>query len=63
MLIAILTGELAEVALLQGPLRNSQMRVGLNGGWNDSVLPRYYFLQEDNENAMSDTDIRGSVDG
>ncbi|XP_046673262.1 uncharacterized protein LOC124362633 [Homalodisca vitripennis] len=60
---ATLSGEVAEVALLQGPLRNSQMRVGLNGGWNDSVLPRYYFLNEDNKDAMTDTDIRGSIDG
>lgn len=58
-----ITGEVAEIALLQGPLSNNQMRVGLNGGWNDSVLPRYYFLQEDNKDALTDTDIRGSVDG
>ncbi|XP_054267632.1 uncharacterized protein LOC128989676 [Macrosteles quadrilineatus] len=60
---ATLSGEIGEVALLQGPLSSSQMRIGLNGGWNDSVLPRYYFLQEDNKDALTDTDIRGAVDG
>lgn len=39
------------------------MRVGLSGGWNDTLVPRYYFLTEQNRDALTDTDIRGALDG
>lgn len=40
-----LSGDLAEVALLQGPLTND-IRVGAAGAWNSTQLPHWYFLSQ-----------------
>uniref|UniRef100_A0A1B6D0F0 Uncharacterized protein n=1 Tax=Clastoptera arizonana TaxID=38151 RepID=A0A1B6D0F0_9HEMI len=61
--VATLSGEIAELSLLQGPINQQSMRVGLSGGWNDTLVPRYYFLSEQSRDALTDTDIRGAVDG
>nr|CAD7463987.1 unnamed protein product [Timema tahoe] len=55
--------ELAEMVLHQGPL--GQMKIGAVGGWNNTFIPRWYFIQskDDTNNPMTDPDIRGGVDG
>jgi len=52
---------LAEVATMQGP--TGQMTVGLQGGWNSTVLPRWYFLRNYELSAMTTNNIRGDLDG
>lgn len=62
---ATLAGDLAEVALLQGPSAQTtgQETVGASGGWNSTVLPRYFFLSQNQRLQMTDAEIRGSLDG
>lgn len=59
---ATLAGNLAEVALLQGPL-NRDMSVGSVGGWNSSTVPHWYFLARRERTEMTDAQIRGGIDG
>ncbi|KAK9507939.1 hypothetical protein O3M35_007695 [Rhynocoris fuscipes] len=59
---ATLAGELAYVVVWMGPLREG-MQIGLDGGWNDTIVPKYYFLQDPIPNALTDARIRGSIDG
>lgn len=59
---ATLTGDLAEVALLQGPVL-SQVAVGAIGGWNSTFIPRWYFLSQRDRFEMTDAEIRGGLDG
>nr|CAD7429725.1 unnamed protein product [Timema monikensis] len=56
-------GDLAEMVLHQGPL--GQMKIGAVGGWNNTGIPRWYFIQskDDTNNPMTDPDIRGGIDG
>lgn len=57
-----LSGDLAEVALLQGPVL-PQVAVGAIGGWNSSFVPRWYFLSQRDRFEMTDAEIRGGLDG
>lgn len=57
-----LAGDLAEVALLQGPLTND-ISVGSAGAWNSSQVPRWYFLSQRERTEMTDAEIRGGIDG
>lgn len=57
-----LSGDLAEVALLQGPLTND-IRVGASGAWNSTQLPHWYFLSQRERLEMTDAEIRGGIDG
>ncbi len=57
-----LSGDLAEVALLQGPML-PQVAVGAIGGWNSSFIPRWYFLSQRDRFEMTDAEIRGGLDG
>lgn len=59
---ATLAGDLAEVALLQGPL-TQQVQVGGIGGWNSTSVPRWYFLSQRDRLEMTDAEIRGGLDG
>nr|CAD7576110.1 unnamed protein product [Timema californicum] len=60
---ATISGDLAEMVLHQGPL--GQMKIGAVGGWNNTGIPRWYFIQskDDTNNPMTDPDIRGGIDG
>ncbi|XP_063219801.1 uncharacterized protein LOC134529535 [Bacillus rossius redtenbacheri] len=60
---ATLAGDLAEVTLYEGPL--GTMRAGAAGGWNDTQIPRWYFLQDASRrySHLTDTEIRGGIDG
>lgn len=61
---ATLAGDLAEVALLQGPFKESKkMSVGVDGAWNSTALPRWFFLTSDEDYAMTAPEIRGDLDG
>uniref|UniRef100_A0A224X697 Putative dosage compensation complex subunit mle n=1 Tax=Panstrongylus lignarius TaxID=156445 RepID=A0A224X697_9HEMI len=57
-----MAGELAYVAIWMGPLRGG-MQVGINGGWNDTIMPKYYFQKGSVRDALTDARIRGSIDG
>lgn len=57
-----LSGDLAEVALIQGPLTND-ISVGASGAWNSTQLPRWYFLSQRERLEMTDAEIRGGIDG
>lgn len=59
---ATLAGNLAEVALLQGPI-SREMSVGSSGGWNSSTVPHWYFLLRRERTEMTDAQIRGGIDG
>ncbi|XP_059483450.1 uncharacterized protein LOC132201356 [Neocloeon triangulifer] len=61
---ATLSGDLAEVVLRQGPRSQlTPMKVGSTGGWNDTAVPRYYFLNDNENYEMTDAEIRGALDG
>uniref|UniRef100_A0A8D8RA19 N-acetylmuramoyl-L-alanine amidase n=1 Tax=Cacopsylla melanoneura TaxID=428564 RepID=A0A8D8RA19_9HEMI len=59
---ATLAGDLAQLALLQGPSQYG-VRLGIQGGWNDTLIPKYYFLREPLKDSLSEADIRGDMDG
>lgn len=59
---ATLAGDLAEVALLQGPMTRD-VNVGASGAWNSTAVPRWYFLSQRERLEMTDAEIRGGIDG
>lgn len=59
---ATLAGNLAEVALLQGPMSRA-ISVGSSGGWNSTAVPHWYFLLRREHTEMTDAQIRGGIDG
>lgn len=59
---ATLAGDLAEVALLQGPI-SSEIKVGASGAWNSTTAPHWYFLSQRERLEMTDAEIRGGIDG
>ncbi|EDW74052.2 uncharacterized protein Dwil_GK21722 [Drosophila willistoni] len=61
---ATLSGDLAEVTLVQVPVTsNNAASVGATGGWNDTVLPHWYFLSQRTNLEDTDAEIRGGLDG
>ncbi|XP_016947606.1 uncharacterized protein LOC108022910 isoform X2 [Drosophila biarmipes] len=60
---ATLAGDLAEVTLVQLPVSGGSASVGATGGWNDTVLPHWYFLSQRNNLEATDAEIRGGLDG
>ncbi|XP_034651489.1 uncharacterized protein LOC117890645 isoform X2 [Drosophila subobscura] len=61
---ATLAGDLAEVTLVQVPVStNNAASVGATGGWNDTVLPHWYFLSQRTNLEATDAEIRGGLDG
>lgn len=62
---ATLAGDLAEVALLQAPLLPNSDRpsVGVSGAWNNTAIPRWYFISQRERLEMTDAEIRGGLDG
>lgn len=57
-----LSGDLAEVTLMQSPI-NSVVTVGAPGAWNSTAVPRWYFLSQRENLEMTDAEIRGGIDG
>jgi len=58
---ATLTGDIAEASLRQPATANVQ--VGASGAWNNSAVPRWYFLTQRERLEMTDAEIRGGIDG
>ncbi|KYN10547.1 hypothetical protein ALC57_17152 [Trachymyrmex cornetzi] len=63
--IATITGDLAEVILMQGPTNNQDENfiVGADGNWNSSAMPRWYFLTNNNKLQFTAAEVRGDIDG
>ncbi|XP_011864273.1 PREDICTED: uncharacterized protein LOC105560092 [Vollenhovia emeryi] len=59
--MATVAGDLAEVTLMQGP--TNEIGVGVNGMWNSSSLPRWYFLKSNEKLEFTTAEIRGDIDG
>lgn len=57
---ATLSGDIAEAVLRQAP---SVIQVGAGGVWNNSAVPRWYFLSQRERLEMTDAEIRGGIDG
>lgn len=57
------TGDLAEVALRQGPRANQVLKLGAEGHWNSSVAPKWYFLNSNENLELTAAEIRGDLDG
>lgn len=55
-----LSGDIAEAVLLQSP---NTIQIGASGAWNNSAVPRWYFLSQRERLQMSDAEIRGGIDG
>jgi hypothetical protein len=53
----------AEAALQQGPKNPNAIKIGLTGGWNSTVFPRWYFENERDGRELTDAEIRGGLDG
>lgn len=52
------------MALRQGPKnKDTKFSVGLDGNWNSTALPRWYFLNANNNHEMTTAEIRGDLDG
>lgn len=58
---ATIAGDLAEIALLQGP--QPPLAVGAPGTFNSTTMPRWYFLTQRERHEMTDAEIRGGMDG
>ncbi|XP_062556159.1 uncharacterized protein LOC134221003 [Armigeres subalbatus] len=60
-----LAGDLAEVCLYQGPYVGTDVRVGLQGTWNDTYFPRVRFLADTHEGRweMTDSEVLSGIDG
>ncbi|XP_071627923.1 uncharacterized protein [Temnothorax longispinosus] len=60
--MATIAGDLAEITLMQGPT-NEKISIGVNGMWNSSAMPRWYFLKSNQKLQFTTAEIRGDIDG
>jgi hypothetical protein len=60
-----LPGDLAEVAVFQGPRLQGDLYVGPAGKWNDTAIPRAQYMDQGNGGLwqMTDAEARGGIDG
>lgn len=56
-------GELAELAVYQGPFVGHQMILGVTGFWNNTMRPTRYYLEKDINSDVTRAEIVGAVDG
>ncbi|XP_048514497.1 uncharacterized protein LOC105684119 isoform X2 [Athalia rosae] len=61
--LATIAGDLAEVALMQGPLQRSTTNIGVTGAFNATTQPKWYFLTSTDDLQMTTAEIRGDLDG
>lgn len=63
--LATITGDLAAVCWFQGPTKNENtpFQIGVDGRWNSTNLPRWYFLNSNTDIEMTRATLRGDVDG
>ena len=57
-----ITGDLAEVALNQGSVKNT-LDVGSPGQWNSTFIPQWYFIDGRTATDITDAELRGDLDG
>ncbi|XP_019765142.1 uncharacterized protein LOC109540976 [Dendroctonus ponderosae] len=57
---ATIIGELAEASLYQA---DPTISLGASGGWNSTINPKYFFLQNNNLLQATDAELRGALDG
>lgn len=57
---ATLIGELCEASLYQA---TENVALGASGGWNSTIDPKYFFLQNNNNLQATDAELRGALDG
>lgn len=55
-------GDLAEVVLIQGPTKQ-KLVVGVDGNWNSTFIPRWYFVNSNEKLEHTAAEIRGGLDG
>lgn len=62
---ATLAGDLAEVAVYQGPRLKGDLYLGPGGTWNDTMIPRARYMDQRNKGfwQMTDAEARGGIDG
>lgn len=60
-----LPGDLAEVAVYQGPRLRGDLYIGPAGTWNDTVIPRVRYMDQRNHGLwqMTDAEAIGGIDG
>lgn len=58
---ATLSGDVAEAVIRQVMLPSIQ--VGAAGAWNNTAVPRWYFLSQRERLEVTDAEIRGGIDG
>lgn len=58
---ATLSGDIAEAVIRQ--VMFPAIQVGAAGAWNNSAVPRWYFLSQRERLEMTDAEIRGGIDG
>lgn len=62
--LATLAGDLAEIALIQGPeFKNERYILGTYGNWNSTSRPRYHFVDGNEFLEMTAAEVRGGLDG
>lgn len=61
--ISTLAGDLVEVALRQGPMKDTPFKVGTEGHFISSIIPKSYYLNEDQALELTAAEIRGDLDG
>jgi len=59
------SGDIAEVAILQGPRVQGQMYFGPTGEWNDTTVPRIFYMDQRNDGfwQITDAEAKGGIDG
>ncbi|XP_023246318.1 uncharacterized protein LOC106647810 [Copidosoma floridanum] len=61
---ATVAGDLAELAVYQGPLYESRMYLGATGFWNSTISPRvFYFWHDYDHFDFTRAEIIGGIDG
>ncbi|KRT78890.1 hypothetical protein AMK59_8284 [Oryctes borbonicus] len=58
-----LSGDISEASLFQAGSTGDVQNIGAAGGWNSTLLPRWYFISQQRFYEMTDADIRGGLDG
>lgn len=57
-------GDIAEMAVYQGPLVGSKMAIGATGFWNSTMQPRIFYLTDHNGHLdATRAEILGGIDG
>ncbi|XP_076632618.1 uncharacterized protein LOC143347391 [Colletes latitarsis] len=64
MWLTTIAGELAEMAVNQGPLVGNNMSIGANGFWDSTILPTIYYLRSFYKNFdATRAELIGGIDG